>query len=447
MLMLGLAAAMVGAPANPASPQSPKHGAPLVVGEWNVRVDPGEYRVGGRRVRVARAAVLDVPPAVLVRVRGERYDALPLYNPQAAPWARGARLRGVITSETTAPDLLAPESVTLRTAAGAELRAGTDYEIDRQWGTFGRLAGGSLAESEAVLADYDHGLNRIDRIVVGRDGTPRLLVGAPHNATPHPPTPGPGERVIANVWVPGRLARLADENLYAILEPVYPAPRLRAAPAASLLPTTWEKLNRGATVNVLAWGDSVTAGGEASDVEHRYQNRFVALLRERFPKADIRLTTAGWGGRNSDSFLAEPPGAEFNFDHAVIDRRPDLIVMEFVNDAFMTPEVVESKYSYLLERFRQIGAEWVIITPHYVWPAWMGSSTVRVETDPRPYVAGLRAFAARHHVALADASLRWGHLVKEGIPYVTLLVNSLNHPDDRGHEMFARSLMELFGGR
>jgi len=74
----------------------------------------------------------------------------------------------------------------------------------------------------------------------------------------------------------------------------------------------------------------------------------------------------------------------------------------------------------------------------------MNVPTYRIETDPRPYVAALRAFAARHHVALADASLRWGHLVKEGIPYMSLLSNSINHPDDRGHELFARSLMELF---
>ena len=74
----------------------------------------------------------------------------------------------------------------------------------------------------------------------------------------------------------------------------------------------------------------------------------------------------------------------------------------------------------------------------------MNQTSVRVEEDPRPYVHGLRQFAAKHNVAIADASLRWGHLVKEGIPYVTLLSNSINHPDDRGHEMFAQSLMDLF---
>jgi len=74
----------------------------------------------------------------------------------------------------------------------------------------------------------------------------------------------------------------------------------------------------------------------------------------------------------------------------------------------------------------------------------MGKTSARIEEDPRPYVAGVRAFAKKHDVALADASLRYCHLVKEGVPFITLMVNSLNHPDDRGHEMFALSLMELF---
>jgi lysophospholipase L1-like esterase len=321
--------------------------------------------------------------------------------------------------------------------------AGKDYGVDTRWATLGRLPGG-IGPNQPVWVDYDCGWGRIDSIVVSPKGVVSLLPGTPHNATPHPPASDAAHLVIANVWIPGRLPRLTAENLYPILEPSYPRGKHKGAPAATLLPKTWKKLRNGQPLHILAWGDSVTAGGQASDAAHQYQQRFVTLLKARFPKAQIRLTTAGWGGRNSDSFLKEPPGAEFNFEHAVLEKRPDVVVMEFVNDAYMTPEVVEQKYSSLQKRFEEIGAEWIILTPHFVRPDWMGASTVRVEADPRPYVAGLRQFTARHRVALADASLRWGHLWKEGIPYITLLSNSINHPDDRGHELFAQALLELF---
>jgi len=62
------------------------------------------------------------------------------------------------------------------------------------------------------------------------------------------------------------------------------------------------------------------------------------------------------------------------------------------------------------------------------------------ETERRPYVLALRTFADQHHVALADASARWEHLWKEGLPYLTLLDNTINHPDDRGHRLFAEEL-------
>jgi hypothetical protein len=67
-----------------------------------------------------------------------------------------------------------------------------------------------------------------------------------------------------------------------------------------------------------------------------------------------------------------------------------------------------------------------------------------IDRDPRPYVAGLRAFAAREGVALGDASLRYGRLWRQGIPYTALMLNSINHPDARGMAIFADALMELF---
>jgi hypothetical protein len=40
--------------------------------------------------------------------------------------------------------------------------------------------------------------------------------------------------------------------------------------------------------------------------------------------------------------------------------------------------------------------------------------------------------------------LRWGRLWRQGIPYRTLLLNGINHPDIRGMQLFADSLMWLF---
>lgn len=417
-----------------------------IVGEWQVQVSAGTIRQGKMQAHIVQPTTLTFAPATLLKVRDEKYDSLPLYDANAAPWTRGVKLRQLTTFETTAPDCLVSGTFVLKSGPGPAppYAQGKDYALEPHWETMGRLQG-SLPEGTPVWADYDCGWGRLDTIAVSPKGRVRLVQGTPHNATPHPPVLEKGEIALANLWIAPLSTKLTPDALFPILEPAYPAPKSRRMPpAARLLPKTWEKLNFGQPLYILAWGDSVTAGGQASDPAHQYQSRFVELLKAQFPKASIHLTTAAWGGRNSDNFLKEPPGTQYNFEHAVLEPHPDLIVMEFVNDSFMTPPVVEEKYTYLQKRFAEIGAEWVIQTPHFVRPDWMGAPSVRVETDPRPYVAGLREFAAKHNVALADASLRWGHLLKEGIPYTTLLANSINHPDDRGHEIFAQALLELF---
>ena len=120
-------------------------------------------------------------------------------------------------------------------------------------------------------------------------------------------------------------------------------------------------------------------------------------------------------------------------------------ISEFVNDASLQSSQVEERYIRLMADFQTIGAEWIILTPHYVRPDRRRLTREReIDEHPRPYVAGLRQFAAQHDVALADASLRYGRLWRQGVPYNALMVNAINHPDARGMRIFADALMALF---
>jgi len=69
---------------------------------------------------------------------------------------------------------------------------------------------------------------------------------------------------------------------------------------------------------------------------------------------------------------------------------------------------------------------------------------VKEARETRPQVQWLRDIAEEKGAGVADASRRWEHLASEGIPYTTLLWNGINHPDDRGHLIFAQELMKYF---
>ncbi len=421
-----------------------------LVDDWRIEVVVSQMPTRRGTDSTSLTATVAVPAPERVTVVAERYPALPVFKPEAPGWVKGVALRGLKAQECTTPGLLEPASLEVRAGPEAEaphFERGRDYDADLVWGTVGRLTGGRVEEGQPVYVTYVHGLLRIDAVVLAADGTVTIRKGEPRSAAPPVPALRAGERLLGTVWVPGRLAKLESKHLFPVLETRFPEPpAAEVSPAERFLPQTLRKLQQGERVRVLAWGDSVTDGSYLVDPDRdRWQAQFVARLGHRFPQAKIELGTEAWGGRNTASYLAEPPGSVHNYAEKVLGARPDLVISEFVNDAGLSPEQVEERYARFLAEFKSIGAEWIILTPHYVRPDWMGLDRERdIDEDPRPYVAGLRQFAARHDVALADAAQRYGRLWRQGIPYSVLMLNSINHPDPRGLGIFADSLMALF---
>jgi lysophospholipase L1-like esterase len=395
---------------------------------------------------------LPVDKPDIITIRAERYGKLPDFNPKAwGGWQKGITLIGVRAHECTAKDALDPASLEVLSGVGADAvtyERGNDYEADLDWGSVGRLPKGRIKADQAVFINYRYAKLRIDSVVVlANDGAVRLRKGEPHAATPLPPELKSGETRIANIFISGRIEKLAQENLFPILETVYPEPPKESpSPAERLLPKTMAKLRSGAPLRILAWGDSVTDGGFLPRKETDcWQTQFVEWLRQRFPTAKIELLTEAWPGSNTTQYIAEPAISVHNYKEKVLALKPDLIISEFVNDAYLNPQQVNEQYARLLADFKAISAEWIILTPHYVRPDWMNlQNQIGIDDDPRPYVKGLREFAAKNNVPIGDASLRWGRLWRQGIPYSTLLHNTINHPDARGMKLFADSLLELF---
>jgi hypothetical protein len=397
-----------------------------LAGPWAVEVVDGGQKT-----------VVEIARPEIDRVVSERYERLPEFNfKTTAGWTKGQRLAGVIAEECTVQGALDPASLVVR-AGGEAMRKGVDYEADLAAGTVGRVPGGRIGAGQPVVVSYRVAKQRIDSIVAGADGKVFVKPGRAHVATPAVPELRAGERRLANVHVEGFGEKLSEDALYPVLENAYP--EVNGAPVArERLPKTWAKLEAGEPLRILAWGDSVTT-------YNRWQSMFVERLRARFPKAKIELVTEAWGGRNTGSYLKEPPGSEHNYKEKVLGAKPDLVISEFVNDAGLKEDQVEARYTQLLADFRGIGAEWIILTPHYIRLDWMGLTRQKeIDEDPRPYVKGVRAFAEKHGVAVAEGAKRYGRLWRQGIPYLTLMENNINHPNVYGHGLFADAVMALF---
>ncbi len=405
-----------------------------VAGPWTVQVSLGEV-----------AATLPVAPPEVRHIRDEKHPVLPVFNEKTSGWRKGTRLKALITEECTATGLLTPETLVLKPGPGgaAPFKLNVDYRIDPFWATVGRIEGGAIGAAQEVYVDYRYIPDRLDSIVAAQNGSVRLAPGVSGIGIVYAPSLQPGEKVLANVWVPGTARQLGEENLFPIDSSMSP---LEDEPTAvSLLPKTFAKLRGGKPVTIVTFGDSVTNGGGVNqNKEDWYQSQFLERLRERYPKSEITWLNAAWGGASSKRYMDSPRGSQYDYVRDVLEPKADLVTIEFVNDAYLSGDKLIAHYAKILADIRGVGSEVALITPHLVRPDWMGVDTLKFDDDPRPYVKGLREFAEKNDVALADASALWCQLWLQGIPYTTLLANSINHPDVRGHALFADALMALF---
>ena len=378
-------------------------------------------------VEVADGAnVLRVMPVAPPRVMYRRGEPVVIGDDAPNQWAAGTRLPALLNpTGSITVGAVVPGSVVVRSAAdGAAYAAGSDYLLDERWAAIGRIATGHIPQGATVYLDYAYCLSRLDTVQLPSGGVPSIRRGKPVVVCPYPAGAARGHQALANIWVRPGMTAVNPADVYAIGAPPAFSPPDRG-PTGALR----KKLAAGGPFSIVTLGDSVTAGGEASKPELAFPQLFAATLQTRYPRAEVRLVNAGVGGTNSDYGLER-------LDRDVIAHQPDLVVIEFVNDMGWPREKIRENYHQLISRIRGAGGEVVILTPHYIWPEWMGNfETAR---------AALKEIAAEEKVGLADASARWGALRQQGIPYETLLVNCINHPDDRGHRMFVEALMELF---
>ena len=91
--------------------------------------------------------------------------------------------------------------------------------------------------------------------------------------------------------------------------------------------------------------------------QDKWQEQFAARLRERFPQSSVIMLSEGWGGHTTTAYRGELAGSAHNFAEKVLALKPDLIVSEFINDAYMNEAAVLDQYGALQKEFKKIGAQ------------------------------------------------------------------------------------------
>lgn len=199
---------------------------------------------------------------------------------------------------------------------------------------------------------------------------------------------------------------------------------------AALLPITQEKLNRGDNLKIVAFGDSITAGGDATDPKLIFWQQWSDHLQGKYPKAKIQIVNGATGGdttRNGIDRLGEK----------VLSQKPDLVLIGFgMNDhnigGFGTPlDAFTNNLATMIDRIRKdTGAEVLLFSTFPPNPKWhYGSHNMPA------YARATEEVARMKNCAFADIYGNWIALESRKKPE-DLLGNNINHPNDFGHWMY-----------
>jgi acyl-CoA thioesterase I len=211
----------------------------------------------------------------------------------------------------------------------------------------------------------------------------------------------------------------------------------KQSPQVEFLSRTRQKLQRGDNVKIIAFGDSITAGGDATEPKLIFWQRYADALQKKYPRAKVEAMNGATGGDRTAEGLAR-------LQEKVLNQKPDLVLIGFgMNDhnigGYGTPlSTFTNNLSTMIDRIRkETGAEIILYSTFPPNPKWhFGSHNMEA------YALATEQVAREKHCAFADVYHNWLVLELKKKPE-DLLANNINHPNDFGHWIYFEVLKEL----
>ena len=203
------------------------------------------------------------------------------------------------------------------------------------------------------------------------------------------------------------------------------------------LTNTLRKLQNGESVKIVAFGDSITAGGDATEPSLIFWQRWADSLQQKYPTAKIDAINGATGGDTTQNGLDR-------LSQKVLSQKPDLVLVGFgMNDhniaGFGTPLIQFRKnLKTIIDRIRaETSAEIVLYSTFPPNPKWhYGSHNMEA------YAMATQEVAAEKNCAYANIYRNWNAIESKKKPE-DLLGNNINHPNDYGHAIYFEVLSRL----
>lgn len=205
------------------------------------------------------------------------------------------------------------------------------------------------------------------------------------------------------------------------------------------------RLQAGGPFKIVSYGDSITAGGEASEQALRFQWRWAEALGKRFPKAAITvedLSLSGYTSRQGIDWFDKKPESLRPLTTLGTAEKPDLVLVGFgMNDhnrGSVEPEVFQSNLVALSKLIQERKGASVLLFSAFPPNDDWHYGTHRMAQ----YAAATQRAAREAGAAYVDVFATWEQVLKRKDP-PSLLGNNINHPNDFGHWLYAQAFEAL----
>lgn len=202
---------------------------------------------------------------------------------------------------------------------------------------------------------------------------------------------------------------------------------------SDLVRTLHQQWPENRTVNIACHGHSVPAGYFATPLVSTfdaYPHLLHRGLKERFPFAVINVVVTAIGGETSERGAAR-------FERDVLAFKPDVVTIDYgLNDRRIGLELAETSWRKMIERAVGAGAKVILLTPTL-------ANGVEDDGALHAHANQIRALAQEYSVGLADSYGAFKKHLDQGGDLSDLL-SWPNHPNRRGHELVAETLLHWF---
>jgi len=189
------------------------------------------------------------------------------------------------------------------------------------------------------------------------------------------------------------------------------------------------------TVNIVCHGHSVPSGYFMTPAVHifeSYPHLMHAALAVRFQHAVINVIVTAIGGEHSEA------GSKRFVD--VLNHRPDVVTIDYgLNDRRIGLNRARKAWISMITQSQAKGIKVLLLTPTPDLTAKLDSPT-----DPLiQHAEQIRKLAKEYQVGLINSLGAFQQFVKAGGQMLSLM-SVPNHPNQKGHQLVTKALLEWF---